>query len=71
MSNLQGQYKLAQQTYSQEVLSPVLAKGYLTKHLENESARQYVAQHHPDLMVELESIIATISLDPQQFSVTA
>jgi hypothetical protein len=68
MSNLQGQYKLVEQTYGQDVLNLVLAKGYLTKLLENESARQYVAQRHPDLMVEFESIIATISLDQQQFS---
>ncbi|MDW3681097.1 plasmid partitioning protein RepB C-terminal domain-containing protein [Cupriavidus sp. CV2] len=66
MSNLQGQYKLVEQTYGQDVLNLVLAKGYLAKLLENESARQYVAQRHPDLMVEFESIVATISLDQQQ-----
>lgn len=66
MSNLQGQYKLVEQTYGQDVLNLVLAKGYLAKLLENESARQYVAQRHPDLMVEFESIIATISLDQPQ-----
>ncbi|EEA03711.1 RepB plasmid partition [Burkholderia sp. H160] len=70
MSNLQGQYKLVEQTYGQDVLNLVLAKGYLAKLLENESARQYVAQRHPDLIVEFESIIATISLDQQQFSAT-
>lgn len=69
MSNLQGQYKLVEQTYGQDVLNLVLAKGYLAKLLENESARQYVSQHHPDLMMEFESIIATISLDQQQFTV--
>ena len=68
MSNLQAQYKLVEQTYGQDVLNLVLAKGYLAKLLENESARQYVARHHPDLMVEFESIIATISLDQQQLS---
>jgi hypothetical protein len=68
MSNLQGQFKLVEQTYGQDVLNLVLAKGYLAKLLENESARQYVAQRHPDLMAEFESIIATISLDQQQFS---
>lgn len=69
MSNLQVQYKLVEQTYGQDVLNLVLAKGYLAKLLENESARQYVAQRHPDLMVEFESIVATISLDQQQPSV--
>jgi hypothetical protein len=70
MSNLQGQYKLVEQNYGQDVFNLVLAKVYLAKLLENESARLYVAQHHPDLMVEFESIIATISLDQQQFSAT-
>jgi len=69
MSNLQGQYKLVKQNYGQDVLNLVLAKGYLAKLLENESARQYIAQRHPDLMAEFESIIATISLDQQQFGV--
>ena len=71
MSNLQGQYKLVEQNYGQDVLNLVLAKGYLAKLLENESAQLYVAQHHPDLLVEFESIIATISLEQQQFSATA
>ncbi|WP_262420081.1 hypothetical protein [Paraburkholderia sp. 31.1] len=57
-----------EQTYSPDVLNLVVAKGYLAKHLENEAARQYVAQHHQNLMVEFESIIATISLHQQQFS---
>ncbi|MCC8402005.1 hypothetical protein LJ655_08880 [Paraburkholderia sp. MMS20-SJTN17] len=57
-----------QQTYGQDVLNLVLAKGYLSKLLENQSARQYVSQRHPDLMMEFESIIAAISLDQQQFS---
>lgn len=68
MSNLQGQYKLVEQTYGQDVLNLVLAKGYLAKLLENDSARQYIAQRHPDLMSEFESIIATVSLDQTQFS---
>lgn len=66
MSKLQGQYKLVEQTYGQDVLKLVLAKGYLAKLLENESARPYVAQRHPNLKVEFESIIAAISLDQQQ-----
>jgi hypothetical protein len=37
MSNLQGQYKLVGQTYGQDVLNPVLAKGYLAKLLETNS----------------------------------
>ena len=35
MTNLQGQYKMVEQTYGQDVLNLVLAKGHLGKLLEN------------------------------------
>ena len=35
MANLQGQYKMVEQTYGQDVLNLVLARGYLAKLLEN------------------------------------
>lgn len=69
MTNLQGQYRLVEQTYGQDVLNLVLAKGYLSKLLENESVRDYVLQHQPELLAELEAIVATVSLEQQQFSV--
>jgi hypothetical protein len=71
MSNLQGQYKLVEQTYGQDVLNLVLAKGYLTKLLENEPVTQYLRQRQPDLLVEFETIVETVSLEQQQFSVVA
>ena len=37
MASLQRQYKLVEQTYGQDVLNLVLAKGYLTKILANEA----------------------------------
>ncbi|MGF6725218.1 ParB-like chromosome segregation protein Spo0J [Paraburkholderia sp. GAS41] len=69
MTNLQEQYKLVEQTYGQDVLNLVLAKGYLAKLLENESARHYLQRHHPDLFSEFESIIATISLDHKHLAI--
>jgi len=69
MTNLQEQYKLVEQTYGQDVLNLVLAKGYLAKLLENESARDYLQRHQPDLFTEFESIVATISLDHKQLAI--
>lgn len=46
----------------------VLAKRYLARLLENKTTRRYVVQRHPDLMMEFEPIMATISLDQQRFS---
>jgi hypothetical protein len=52
MTNLQEQYKLVEQTYGQDVLNLVLAKGYLANLLENEPARHYLQQYQPDLFSE-------------------
>lgn len=71
MSNLQGQYKLVEQTYGQDVLNLVLAKGYLARLLENEPVAQYLRQRQPDLLAEFETIVETVSLEQQQFSVLA
>lgn len=71
MTNLQAQYKLVEQTYGQDVLNLVLAKGYLAKLLENGPARAYVEQRQPDLLTEFASMVETVSLEQQQFSVAA
>jgi hypothetical protein len=62
MSNLQTQYKLVEQTYGQEVLNLVLAKGYLTKLLRNESVAAYLRAEEPELLAEFETIVQTTSL---------
>ena len=63
MSNLQGQYKMVEQTYGQDVLNLVLAKGYLTKLLENKSVARYLRQRQPEVLAEFEAIVQTVSLD--------
>lgn len=63
MSNLQNQYKLVEQTYGQDVLNLVLAKGYLTKLLENPSVTRYLRQKYSELLGTFERIIQTVSLD--------
>lgn len=63
MSNLQGQYKMVEQTYGQDVLNLVLAKGYLSKLLENKSVARYLRQKHPEVLSEFEVIVETVSLD--------
>jgi hypothetical protein len=63
-SNLQGQYKLVEQTYGQDVLNLVLAKGYLIKLLGNESVASYLREQEPEVMAEFQSIVQTVALDP-------
>jgi hypothetical protein len=47
----------------------VLAKGYLARLVENELVAQYLRQRQPDLLAEFETIVETVSLEQQQFSV--
>lgn len=63
MSNLQGQYKMVEQTYGQDVLNLVLAKGYLTKLLENKPVARFLRQKQPEVLAEFETIVQTVSLD--------
>lgn len=63
MTNLQGQYKLVEQTYGQDILNLALAKGYLAKLLENESVSAFLRQKHSDLLSEFELIVQTVLLD--------
>ena len=63
MSNLQGQYKMVEQTDGQDVLKLVLAKGYLAKLLESRLIARYLKQHQPEVLTEFEAIVETISLE--------
>lgn len=63
MANLQGQYKLVEQTYAEDVLNLVLARGYLAKLLENKSVARYIRQRRPEVLEQFEVIVETTSLD--------
>lgn len=63
MANLQGQYKMVEQTYGQDVLNLVLAKGYLTKLLGNGAVARYLRQRQPEVVAEFELFIKTTALD--------
>lgn len=63
MSSLQGQYKAVEQTYGEDVLNLVLAKSYLTKLLANKNVLRFLKQRQPEVLVEFEMIVKTVSLD--------
>lgn len=63
MGNLQEQFKLAEQSLSQDVLNLVLAKGYLTKLLANDAVMRYLTKHHPDVLYEFDGIVRMTHLD--------
>lgn len=63
MANLHGQYRLVEQTYGQDVLSLVLARGYLAKLLDNTRITKYLRQRTPEILEQFETIAAAAALD--------
>ncbi len=63
MGNLQEQFKLAEQTYSQDILNLVLTKGYLAKLMANEAILRHLTKHHTDVLNEFGSIVRMVALD--------
>jgi hypothetical protein len=63
MANVQGQYKLAEQTFGQDVLNLVLARGYLAKLLENKAVNRFLKQRHADVLEQFENIVQATSLE--------
>ena len=63
MSNLQGQYRLVEQTYGQDVLTLVLTRGYLARLLENARVTKYLRQRVPEILEQFEALSAAESMD--------
>ena len=63
MDTLHGRFKTIEQSYGQDVLGLVLAKGYLQKLLTNNAVTQFIRQRQPDLLLELRNIAEIVSLD--------
>lgn len=63
MSNLQVHLKAIEQSYGQDVLNLVLAKGYLAKLLGNEAVIRFLTQKQPDVLREFSNIVETAALD--------
>ena len=63
MSNLQGQYRLAEQSYGQDVLSLVLVRGYLVKLLSNAEVAKFLRSKAPEILEQFETIAETTSLE--------
>jgi len=63
MANLQGQYRLVEQTYGQDILNLVLARGYLAKLLENNVVEKYLRQRQPEMLEQLASVVTATAID--------
>ena len=63
MANVQVRYKMVEQTYGQDMLNLVLARGYLVKLLDNKTVARHLKQKQPEVLEQFQSIIDTTSLD--------
>jgi ParB-like chromosome segregation protein Spo0J len=63
MASLQGQYRLVEQSYGQDVLNLVLARGYLAKLLENPTVSKYIKQRQPEVLEQFASIVEATALE--------
>ena len=63
MANLQGQYRLVEQSFGRDVLNLVLARGYLEKLLANTKVARYLKQLQPEVLEQFTAIVETTSLD--------
>jgi hypothetical protein len=61
--NVSEQYRLVEQSYGQDVLDLVLAKGYLAKLLANEAILRHLTKKYPDVLNEFVSIVRLIALE--------
>ncbi len=55
-SNLERQFKMAENSYGTDHLDLVLAKGFLAKVLSNARVVRYLAQHHSEILSEFQKI---------------
>ena len=63
MNQVQTQYKDAEKYYGSDLLNLVVAKGYLTKSLSNDSVKSYISRHEPEILNHLEIVVSTISME--------
>lgn len=63
MGNLQGKLKLVEQSYGQDVLILVLARGYLAKLIDNKPVFRFLSRRQPEVLAQFEGIVHSEALD--------
>ena len=63
MSQVQTQYKDAEQNYGSDLLNLVVAKGYLTKLVGNEAVKSFIFRHEPEILEQFELVVNTVSME--------
>ncbi|WP_345541755.1 plasmid partitioning protein RepB C-terminal domain-containing protein [Variovorax defluvii] len=63
MANLQDQYKLAEQTYGEDILNLVVARGYIGKLIDNPQVMRYLQKHHEEVLEQFQTIVQSVSME--------
>ncbi|GAA4340627.1 hypothetical protein GCM10023165_20760 [Variovorax defluvii] len=63
MANLQDQYKLAEQSYGEDILNLVVARGYIGKLIDNPEVMRYLRKHHEEVLEQFQSIVQSVSME--------
>lgn len=63
MSQVQTQYKDAEQNYGSDLLNLVVAKGYLTKLVGNDAVKSFISRHEPEILEQFELVVNTVSME--------
>jgi len=63
MSNLLGQYKLAEQSHSEDMLNLMLARGYIVKLIDNSRVLRYMQLHYPEVLEEFAKLVEMTTVD--------
>jgi hypothetical protein len=66
MTSLQGEYDLIEETYRDDMMNLMLAKGYLAKLLGNVRVVRYLAQNHSEMLGQFQKIADMRSLNVQE-----
>lgn len=63
MSGLHDQYRLAEQAYGEDMLNLVLARGYITKLVDNKRVFRYLQQHQAEVLEQFVVIVQTATVE--------
>jgi ParB-like chromosome segregation protein Spo0J len=63
MSNLLGQYKMAEQCHGEDMLNLMLARGYIVKLMDNARVMRYLQAQYPEVLEEFSKIVETTSIE--------
>jgi len=63
MSGLQDQYRTIEQTFGEDMLNLVLAKGYVSKLVDNRSVFRYLERNHGPVLEQLMSLVRATAAD--------